>query len=304
MKKKRFGNKMVLVSICLLMAVLWHTPCVYSQEKTLTIVLEDWSSEIASANVIKAVLKQRLNVKCVLKRMSVTDQYEALSNGSMDVSLGAWMPSQQPYYEKYKNGFIDLGPNLEGAQLGLVVPQVSSTWLLSQDGQHTEPYMKIDSIEELNSHFDEFRGKIYGIEEDSGMMKTMRESLIPAYGLENFELVAGDEVTITAHLADAIKKKKWVVVLGWTPHWKFGRWKLKFLDDPKEIWKGTARIHTLVRKGLKQEMPKVYQVLDNFSWTPEEMEKLLVWNEMKDTPYENALRWMNYNKVLIDSWFQ
>ncbi len=304
MIKKLLCNRIILILVCVFMAEFWHTPLVYSQQKTLTIVLEDWSSEIASANIVKAALKERLNVRCILKRMSVTDQYEALSNDSMDVILGAWLPSQQPYYEKHKSGFTDLGPNLEGAQLGLVVPQVSSTWLVSQDGQHTEPYMRIDSTEELDSHFDDFRGKIFGIEEDSGMMKTMREKLIPAYGLENFELVAGNEITITAQLANAIRKKEWIVVLGWTPHWKFGRWKLKFLDDPKKIWGGTARIHTLVRKGLKQDMPKIYQVLDNFNWTPEEMEQLLVWNEMKDAPYENAIRWMNYNKKRVDSWFQ
>lgn len=304
MIKKLLGNKIILVLVCVFLAGFWYTPSVYSQQKTLTIVLEDWSSEIASANLVKAVLKQRLNVKCILKRMSVTDQYESLSNGSMDVILGAWLPSQQPYYEKHKGGFIDLGPNLEGARLGLVVPQVSSTWLVSQDGQHTEPYMKIDSITELNNHYDDFGGKIFGIEEDSGMMKTMRERLMPAYGLGNFELVVGNEVTMTAQLADAIKKKKWIVVLGWTPHWKFGRWKLKFLDDPKDMWKGTTSIHTLVRKGLKQDMPKVCQVLDNFNWTPGEMEQLLVWNEMKDAPYENALRWMNYNEERIDSWLQ
>lgn len=304
MIKKLLGNRIILVLVCVFLAGFWHTPSVYSQQKTLTIVLEDWSSEIASANLVKAVLKQRLNVKCILKRMRVTDQYEAVSNGNMDVILGAWLPSQQPYYEKHKGEFIDLGPNLEGARLGLVVPQVSSTWLVAQDGQHTEPYMKIDSITELNDHYDDFGGKIFGIEKDSGMMKTMRERLMPAYGLGNFELVAGNEVTMTAQLADAIKKKRWIVVLGWTPHWKFGRWKLKFLDDPKEMWKGTASIHTLVRKELKQDMPKICQVLDNFNWTPGEMEQLLVWNEMKNAPYENALRWMNYNKERVDSWLQ
>lgn len=303
MKNKRFGNIRVIMLASVFVATMWHASA-WAEIKALTIAFEDWSSEIASASVVKAVLQKRLGVKCTLKRMSVTEQYEALSNGAVDAILGAWLPAQEVYYNKHKGRFIDLGPNLEGARLGLVVPQVSSTWLISQDGQHTEPYMHIDSIEELNSHYDDFGGKIIGIEEDSGMMKTMREKVIPAYGLERFELVAGNEVTMTAELANAIKKKRWIVILGWTPHWKFGRWKLKFLKDPQNTWSTSANIHTLVRKGLKKDMPRIYQLLDKFNWSPEEMEQILVWNEMKETPYDNALRWMNYNRERVESWLK
>jgi glycine betaine/proline transport system substrate-binding protein len=182
------------------------------------------------------------------------------------------------------------------------VPQVSSTWLLAQDGQHTEPYMEIDSIEEIKDHYDDFNGKIIGIESDSGMMTIMREKLIPAYGLEDFELIPGTEVSMTAELANAIKKRKWIVVLGWTPHWKFGRWKLKFLEDPKNVWGSEESIHTLTRKGLKEDMPDVYKFLDNFNWSPEEMEQLLLWNEMGGNPYDNAKRWMRSNPQRVEAW--
>lgn len=288
-----------LIALCLAGALL--VPA-HARAETVTIALEEWSSEIASGNVVKAVLQKYLGIKCKLKRMSVTDQYAALANGSVDVMLGAWLPSQGTYYDQHKDLVDDMGPNLEGARMGLVVPQVSSTWLMSEDAQHTEPYMVIDGIVELNDHYDDFGGKIIGIEQDSGMMKIMRDKLMPTYGLEDFELVVGNEEIITTALASAIKKKEWIVILGWTPHWKFGRWKLKFLDDPKKIWPALISIHTLARKGLKEEMPKVYGVLDKFRWTPEEMEQLLVWNEMKDAPYDNALRWMNYNQERVNSW--
>ena len=303
MKNKRIRNILILMVAMVLLAGPGRT-LVSAETKILTIALEDWSSEIASANVVKAVLKNRLNTQCILKRMSVTDQYEAVSNGTVDVMLGAWLPSQKQYYMRYEGQFNDLGPNLEGAKMGLVVPAVSSTWLVAEDGQHTEPYMRIDSIEELDKHYDDFGGKIIGIEEDSGMMKIMREKLMPAYGLERFELVPGNEVTMTAQLTDAIKKKKWIVVLGWAPHWKFGRWNLKFLKDPKQIWPDTVQIHTLVRKGLETDMPKIHAFLDKFFWTSNEMEQVLVWNEMKNTPYDNAQRWMNYNKERVNSWFK
>ena len=282
----------------------WSGAPAHAEKKTVKLAYEEWSSEIASTNLVKAVIREKLGYKVRMKRLSVTDMYEAISSGAQDAMLAAWLPGQTTYYEKYKGGFVDLGPNLEGGRLGLVVPQVSSTWLLSQDGQHTEAYMKIDSIEEIKDHYDEFNGKIIGIESDSGMMTIMREKLIPAYGLEDFELIPGTEVSMTAELANAIKKRKWIVVLGWTPHWMFGRWALKFLDDPKEIWGGGESIHTLCRKGLEEDMPDVYKFLDNFYWKPEDMEQLLLWNEMGGNPYDNAKRWIRANPKVVESWLK
>jgi glycine betaine/proline transport system substrate-binding protein len=302
-KNNWFQNPIVLLLALAFFATWLYTPA-YAEKKTVRIAYEEWSSEIASTNLVKAVIREKLGHKCIIKRMSVTDMYEAITKGSQDAMLAAWLPGQTTYYEKFKDRFVDLGPNLEGGRLGLVVPQVSSTWLLSQDGQHTEAYMKIDSIEEIKDHYDEFQGKIIGIESDSGMMTIMREKLIPAYGLEDFELIPGTEVSMTAELANAIKKRKWIVVLGWTPHWKFGRWKLKFLEDPKNIWGGGENIHTLVRKGLKEDMPDVYKFLDNFKWSPDHMEQLLLWNQMGGNPYDNAKRWMRANPQVVESWLK
>ncbi len=303
MKKIWIYSPVILLLAFTVFIVCSNMPA-YAEKKTVRIAYEEWSSEIASTNLVRAVIREKLGHKCIIKRLSVTDMYEAVGNKTQDAMLAAWLPGQTSYYEKYKGSFVDLGPHMEGGRLGLVVPQVSSTWLIAQDGQTTEPYMKIDSIEELNDHYDEFGGKIIGIETDSGMMTIMREKLIPAYGLEDFELIPGTEVSMTAELANAIKKRKWIVVLGWTPHWKFGRWKLKFLEDPKNIWGSGENIHTLVRKGLKDDMPDVYKFLDNFNWTPEEMEQLLLWNEMGGDPYDNAKRWIRSNPKRVEAWLK
>ena len=50
--------------------------------------------------------------------------------------VAAWLPGTHgDLYEQYKDELIDLGPNLEGAKIGLVVPE----------------YMDIDSIEDLDT---------------------------------------------------------------------------------------------------------------------------------------------------------
>ncbi len=133
------------------------------------------------------------------------------------------------------------------------------------------------------------------------MSKT--EKVLEDYALESFELVSGSGATMTAALADAIKNEEWIAVTGWTPHWKFAKWDLKYLDDPKGTYGGEEAIHTIVRKGLKEDMPEVYAFLDNFEWTPDEMAELMVWNQEEDSdPYETAKRWIEENPEKVNAW--
>ena len=299
----RYAQSVVCLALCL--GIIMGADTGQAETREVKIVYEDWSSEVAAAYLLKAVLKERLGFSSRLVRLGITETYEALAAGKQDVMIGAWLPSQKPYYERFKGQFEDLGPNLENARLGLVVPNVTSRRQFAESGISTDPYMTINSIEDLRDHIDQFEGRIIGIETDSGMMKTMRERLIPAYGLEQFELIPGSEVSMLAELGNAIKHRRWIVLLGWTPHWKFGRWSLKFLDDPKKIWGGEAKIHTLTRKGLKADLPEaVFRLLDNFYWTPAQMERLLLWNEMGGHPYDNALRWMRGNSKAVDEWLK
>ncbi len=148
-----------------------------------------------------------------------------------------------------------------------------------------------------------FDGKIIGIDPGAGIM-SKTETALKDYDLEKtFELMEGSGATMTAVLADAIRNEQWVAVTGWTPHWKFAKWKLKYLEDPKNIYGGSEEIHTIVRQGLKEDMPTAYQVLDRFHWSPEDMQQLMVWNQEKGAdPYENARRWVRENPGKVQQW--
>lgn len=86
----------------------------------------------------------------------------------------------------------------------------------------------------------------------------------------------------------------------------FGRWTLRFLNDPKNVYGEEEAIHTIVRTGLKEDMPEVYRFLDNFSWKPEEIEQLMIWIQEDDGmfPGEKALRYMRFHPEQIESWLQ
>ncbi|SFM47742.1 glycine betaine/proline transport system substrate-binding protein [Ectothiorhodospira mobilis] len=245
----------------------------------------EWSSEVASTNVIRVVLEEA-GYDVRLTSVSAAAMWQSVASGDQDAFVAAWLPTTHGHYlKRVQDDVVDLGPNLEGTRIGLVVPE----------------YVDIDSIAELNEHADRFGNQIIGIDPGAGIMSTT-EKAIEAYGMDDMQLVEGSGATMTSVLGNAIRTKDWVVVTGWTPHWKFARWDLKYLEDPKGIYGGEETIHTIVRKGLKEDMPEAYAILDNFHWTPEQMAEVMVMNQEGGDPYENAQRWVEENRDLVETW--
>ncbi len=251
------------------------------------LVYVEWSSEIASTNVVAAVLQEKMGYKVEMTPVSAAAMWTAVAEGDQDAMVAAWLDTTHGHYlEEVKDDVDNLGPNLEGTRIGLVVPS----------------YVTIDSIDQMPLVADRFDGKIIGIDPGAGIM-SKTEKVIEDYELEAFELVAGSGATMTAALEDAIENDEWVAVTGWTPHWKFARWDLKYLEDPKGIYGGEEYIATIVRKGLEQDMPDVYAFLDNFHWSPDDMAEVMVWNQEDDAdPYENAKRWIAENEDKVNEW--
>jgi glycine betaine/proline transport system substrate-binding protein len=258
-----------------------------AEQGLVKLVYVEWSSEIASTNVVAAVLQEKMGYKVEMTPVSAAAMWTAVAEGDQDAMVAAWLETTHGHYlEKVEDDVDNLGPNLEGTRIGLVVPS----------------YVTIDSIAQMPLVADRFDGQIVGIDPGAGLM-SKTEKVLEEYGLDAYELVAGSGATMTAALADAIENDEWVVVTGWTPHWKFARWDLKYLEDPEGIYGGEEYIATIVRKGLEQDMPDVYAFLDNFYWTPDDMAEVMVWNQEEDAdPYETAKRWVMENEDKVNEW--
>ena len=63
-------------------------------------------------------------------------------------------------------------------------------------------------------------------------------------------------------------------------------------------------IVSLARIGLEEDMPEVYNVLDNFNWTLEDMQSVML--EMSDgvTPEVAARNWIEANPDKVESWLE
>lgn len=146
------------------------------------------------------------------------------------------------------------------------------------------------------------KGVIVGIEPGAGIMKAT-EKAIEEYNLD-FELKDSSSAAMAASLKNAIQNNEWIVVTGWTPHWKFAKWDLKYLEDPKGVYGGEEHIATIVRKGLKEDLPGVYQILDNFYWEPADMEKVMLDIEDGMPEAEAAARWVEENQDKVAEWVE
>ncbi|TYO97390.1 glycine betaine ABC transporter substrate-binding protein [Desulfallas thermosapovorans] len=144
------------------------------------------------------------------------------------------------------------------------------------------------------------KGKIVGIEPGAGIMSAT-EAAIEQYGLD-FQLQDSSSAAMAASLKRAIDNEEWIVVTGWTPHWKFAQWDLKYLDDPKGVYGGEEEIATIARTGLKDDMPEVYEILDKFYWAPADMEAVMLDIQGGMTPDEAAEKWIENNQDKVNAW--
>jgi glycine betaine/proline transport system substrate-binding protein len=149
---------------------------------------------------------------------------------------------------------------------------------------------------------EKFGGRIVGIEPGAGIMKAT-EAAITAYGLEGIKLQDSSSPAMVAALEKAVQNGEWIAVTGWTPHWKFAKWDLKYLEDPMGVFGGEEEIDTIVTPTLAEEAPAAYQMLDNFYWAPADMEAVMLdINVGEMSPDDAAVKFIAENQDLIESW--
>lgn len=259
-------------------------------KRPVRIAYVEWSCATASTNLVKAVLEEKLHKKVEILPVSAAAMWQAVATGDVDAMVTAWLPvTHGDYYTKVKDKVVNLGVIVRGAKLGLVVPQ----------------YVTINAIPELETNKAKFKKKIIGIDPGAGLMRKT-EQAITAYHLKGFKLIEGSDATMTAALADAIRHKEWIVVTGWTPHWMFGRWHLKYLADPKGALGGEETINAIARKGLEKDRPEVYAFLCRYKLPLDTLQTLMAANKKNGKPYKNAKAFLAdpANTALIASWFK
>lgn len=257
----------------------------FAEKPVIKLVSTPYACAITSTNLAAAVL-QRAGYETEITMASVSIMWKAIEMGDADVSLAAWLPATHgSYYAKAKDKIDNYGPNTKGARLGWVVPK----------------YVTIDSITELNANKDKFNNEIIGIAPSAGLM-ILSDKAVKDYDLD-LELRVSSGAAMTVMLGEAIRDNKWIVVTGWSPHWKFGRWDLKYLEDPKGVLGGAEEIVTIARKGLSKDDPKAAAILDRIYWDIEVMQAEMFKNEEDGAdPMKNAQAFLDAHPEMLKKW--
>ena len=133
----------------------------------------------------------------------------------------------------------------------------------------------------------------------------MREKVIPAYGLTDFNLVEGSSPAMLASLDSAIKQQQPIVVTLWQPHWAFSRFPLKVLDDTQSAFGEPDQMQIIATKGWGAANPEAAGWLKNFKITPEQLSSLMlkVQEAGKGKEQEATKQWIAENQQVVDAWF-
>ena len=255
-----------------------------NNDKTVNLASVQWDSEIASANVLKIVLED-LGYNVKIFELDPAVVFSSVANGTADATVAPWLPISHGFlYEEYGDQMVELGPNLEGVQNGIVVPS----------------YMNVDSISDLTN---EANRTIMGIEPGAGITSLAEQMLEEYVNLSGWSLTTSSTGAMLIELDQAIANQEEFIVTGWRPHWMFDRYDLKILEDPELSFGEGESIYSFAREGLEEDMPEVYRIIDNFNWAIEDMQGVML--ELQDIgPAAAAQNWIDENPEKVASWIE
>jgi len=248
-------RKLKIVFILLAAALLITGPA--SAAKEIRLASVSWTGVTVKTELAKTIL-HTLGYEASSKTLSVPIVYNALDMGDVDIFLGNWMPSMasiaNPFFEK--GTIIKYVANMPGAKYTLAAP----SYVVDAG---------LKDFSDLAKYADKLDHKIYGLEPGNDGNMVIRSMIDKnMFGLGDFKLIATSEPIMLSEVKTLSKEGKWVVFLGWSPHFMNEIIDMKYLTgstgDTFGENDGTATVYTNIRKGFDTERPNVARFLKNY----------------------------------------
>lgn len=298
-KNFRLGSVLAIITLALILVACGgeetgeadHELELELGEENLTVPYVAWARETISTHLLAAILEE-VGYDVEVTQVEAGPMFASVADGTADFHTSAWLPATHAnYWEEYEDDLVKVTEVLDQAPLALTVPS----------------YMEdINSIEDLKDNTELGEAvdwKIIGIDPGAGIMQNTA-TVIEDYGLDNWEVVESSEAAMLTELQKAIENVEPIVVPLWKPHWIFGVEDLKMLEDPQGIYGGDGdQIYTVARKGLEEDSPAAYRILENYTETYELVEELmpLVHDEGQD-PADVAKEFLEENPDKFEEW--
>ncbi|WAH37078.1 glycine betaine ABC transporter substrate-binding protein [Alicyclobacillus dauci] len=259
-----------------------------SGSKKISIAWLGWTEDVAVTHLWKDILESQ-GYQVNLTQMDLGPMFLGLSQNNTSIFLDAWLPSDNPYVNKYKSNLTSLGVWYTGdSNQGIAVPQYMNN---------------INTMEDLNSHASEFQNRIVGIEPGSEEDNAVKK-MISVYGMNNMSLQESSTTAMLSSLQHAYEQHQPIAVVMWTPHWAFVKYHLKFIKDPKKILAGQSSITIEANKEWAQSNPQVAKWFQNFKLNANQLASLE--EAVKDQSDQDAAakKWIQSNQALVNSWLK
>ena len=249
--------------------------------------VQEWPTSQVITSLISEAMDNNLNVDITSKPVSqnkLSDLWQMMVTNRADLTPSVWLPdTHSAFVSDAGDAVTDLGIWLEGARLGLVIPD----------------YMDIDSIEELTK--ENSGGIIYGIDPSSKLIHMTKRAL-ELYGLKGFRIISKSDKYMVSRLEEALKKKEKIIVTAWTPHWIFGEWKLKMLSDPLNVYGKAEDLHMFVTTDFNDSFPDICSFLANIKLNLKEFSDIMASARHLNSPASAANKWLIANKQTALKW--
>lgn len=249
--------------------------------------VKEWPTSQVITALMSEAMDSNLNVDITSKPVSqntLSDLWQMMVTNRTDATPSIWLPNTHAaFVADAGDKIVDLGAWLTGAKLGLVVPD----------------YMKINSIDELTK--ENSGGIIYSID-PSSKLNHMTKRALELYGLKGFRIISKSDKYMVRRLEEALKKKEHIVVTAWKPHWIFGEWKIKMLDDPLVVFGKPEDIHIFVTTDFYDNFPDICTFLARIKLDLKEFSNLMASARRLNSPAGAANKWLIANKNKILKW--
>ncbi|UFU00487.1 glycine/betaine ABC transporter [Radiobacillus kanasensis] len=149
---------------------------------------------------------------------------------------------------------------------------------------------------------EELNYEITGIEPGAGVVGAAESATEEYENLADWEVVTSSSGAMATALGEAVENEEPIIVTGWSPHWKFQKYDLKYLEDPKGVFGEAEQIKTMVRKGLEEDMPNANTILDQFQWESADIEGVMLEVQNGTSPEEAAKAWVENNPDKVSEW--
>ena len=251
------------------------------EDRSLRMVYTDWSESIALTHLAAVLLEEEMGYNIELKLTDVEDAYSEVANGTADLFADAWLPETHQQYAKEHSGHIE--------QIGITYPEARTGFLVPA-------FSEMQTIADLRM----YRHPVIGIDEGAGVMQKATKA-IQQYNLP-LKLTSNTEEEMIKQLEDSIKRRKDIVITGWSPHWIFTRYEVKFLADPDSVFGANEHIYTIARLGIEEGHPNAVRFFERMQLTAKQLNSLVYQVRLSEDPQQGVKNWINENEYTVNHW--